>query len=131
VSLLRQADKNRYVAHLLYSPALQRGEVKVIEDFPPIPGVKLAVRVPRTRHEGPHHSRRRNAAVRPRRRGAHRRRADLHHAHRNRVGVSTHAMKIPYHQLLATISTFLPTVVAAERVGAGAGRVAAVKSTIP
>jgi hypothetical protein len=46
VSLLRQADKNRYVAHLLYSPALQRGEVKVIEDFPPIPGVKLAVRVP-------------------------------------------------------------------------------------
>jgi hypothetical protein len=40
-------------------------------------------------------------------------------------------MKIPYHQLLATISTFLPTVVAAERVGAGAGRVAAVKSTIP
>lgn len=46
VSLLRQADQNRYVAHLLYSPALQRGEVKVIEDFPPIPDVKLTVRVP-------------------------------------------------------------------------------------
>jgi hypothetical protein len=46
VSLLRQTDKNRYVAHVLYSPALQRGEVKVIEDFPPIPGVKLTVRVP-------------------------------------------------------------------------------------
>ncbi len=46
VSLLRQAEQHRYVAHLLYSPALQRGEVKVIEDFPPIPGVKLAVRVP-------------------------------------------------------------------------------------
>ncbi len=46
VSLLRQAAKRRYVAHLLYSPALQRGDVNVIEDFPPIPGVQLAVRVP-------------------------------------------------------------------------------------
>lgn len=46
VSMLRQAARNRYVAHLLYSPALQRGEVSVIEDFPPIPGVKLEVRVP-------------------------------------------------------------------------------------
>lgn len=46
VSLLHQADKRRYVAHLLYSPALQRGDVKVIEDFPPIPGVSLDVRVP-------------------------------------------------------------------------------------
>ena len=46
VSLLRQADKHRYVAHLLYSPPLQRGDCKVIEDFPPIPGVTLEVRVP-------------------------------------------------------------------------------------
>ena len=46
VSLLHQKAKNRYVAHLLYSPALQRGSVKVIEDFPAIPGVKLEVRVP-------------------------------------------------------------------------------------
>jgi hypothetical protein len=46
VSLLHQAAKRRYVAHLLYSPALQRGDVNVIEDFPPIPGVKLEVRVP-------------------------------------------------------------------------------------
>jgi len=48
VSLLRQAAQNRYVAHLLYSPALQRGDVKVIEDFLPVPDVLIAVRVPET-----------------------------------------------------------------------------------
>jgi hypothetical protein len=31
---------------LLYSPALQRGDCKVIEDFPPISGVTLEARVP-------------------------------------------------------------------------------------
>jgi len=46
VSLLYQEAKSRYVAHLLYSPALQRGDCKVIEDFPPIPGLALEVRVP-------------------------------------------------------------------------------------
>ena len=46
VSLLRQKAKNRYVAHLLYSPALQRGDCKVIEDFPSIFGVTLEMRVP-------------------------------------------------------------------------------------
>lgn len=46
VSLLHQESQHRYVAHLLYSPALQRGDCKVIEDFPPIPGVMLEVRVP-------------------------------------------------------------------------------------
>lgn len=45
VSLLRQQERSRYIAHLLYSPALQRGDCKVIEDFPPIPGVMLEVRV--------------------------------------------------------------------------------------
>jgi len=45
VSLLRQEAKNRYVAHLLYSPALQRGDCKVIEDFPPIPSVALEARL--------------------------------------------------------------------------------------
>ena len=45
VSLLHQESEHRYVAHLLYSPALQRGDCKVIEDFPPIPGVTLEVRV--------------------------------------------------------------------------------------
>jgi len=33
---------------LLYSPALQRGDVKVIEDFLPVPDVLIAVRVPET-----------------------------------------------------------------------------------
>jgi hypothetical protein len=46
VSFLHQKAKNRYIAHLLYSPALQRGDCKVIEDFPPIPSVALQVRVP-------------------------------------------------------------------------------------
>jgi len=43
VSFLHQKSKNRYVAHLLYSPALLRGEVQVIEDFVPIPDVELEV----------------------------------------------------------------------------------------
>ena len=46
VSLLHQQHKARYVAHLLYSPALQRGEVQVIEDFLPVPGVEIEVAVP-------------------------------------------------------------------------------------
>jgi hypothetical protein len=46
VSFLHQHAKNRYVAHLLYSPPLQRGDCKVIEDFPPIPGVTLEIRLP-------------------------------------------------------------------------------------
>jgi hypothetical protein len=36
------------VAHLLYSPALQRGEVKVIEDFPTIDSACLQIRLPET-----------------------------------------------------------------------------------
>lgn len=46
VSLLKQVKENRYVAHLLYSPALVRGEVQVIEDFLPVPGVEIEVNVP-------------------------------------------------------------------------------------
>ena len=46
VSLLKQVKENRYVAHLLYAPALQRGDVKVIEDFLPVPGVEIEVNVP-------------------------------------------------------------------------------------
>lgn len=46
VSLLKQEAQRRYVAHLLYSPVLQRGSVKVIEDFPTIGGVALELRVP-------------------------------------------------------------------------------------
>jgi hypothetical protein len=46
VSLLNQEKEKRYVAHLLYAPALLRGEVQVIEDFPPVPGVEVEVNVP-------------------------------------------------------------------------------------
>ncbi len=48
VSLLKQADDQRYVAHLLYGPPLQRGDVKVIEDLPPLADVRIDVRVPET-----------------------------------------------------------------------------------
>jgi hypothetical protein len=46
VSFLKQEKEKRYVAHLLYAPALQRGEVMVIEDLTPIPGVQIEVDVP-------------------------------------------------------------------------------------
>jgi len=46
VSFLKQEKENRYVAHLLYAPALQRGDVQVIEDFVPISGVEIEVIVP-------------------------------------------------------------------------------------
>jgi hypothetical protein len=46
VSFLKQQESERYVAHLLYSPALSRGSVAVLEDFPPIPNVKLRIQVP-------------------------------------------------------------------------------------
>ena len=46
VNLLQQGDKNRYVVHLLYSPPIQRGAVRVIEDFLPVPDVGITLRVP-------------------------------------------------------------------------------------
>lgn len=46
VSLLKQEKESRYVAHLLYAPALQRGEVMVIEDFSPVLNVEIEVNVP-------------------------------------------------------------------------------------
>lgn len=46
VSLLKQDAKDRYVAHLLYAPALQRGDVCVIEDLPEVSGVTVEFDVP-------------------------------------------------------------------------------------
>lgn len=46
VSLLKQENNKRYIAHLLYAPALQRGEVMVLEDFVPVPNVHLEIAVP-------------------------------------------------------------------------------------
>jgi len=48
VSLLHQPDQRRYVAHLLYGPALQRGRCLVIEDLVPLYDVPLEVRLPET-----------------------------------------------------------------------------------
>jgi hypothetical protein len=46
ISFLHQPDQDRYVAHLLYAPALQRGRCLVIEDLVPLMDVPLEVRVP-------------------------------------------------------------------------------------
>jgi GH35 family endo-1,4-beta-xylanase len=46
VSLLKQEQRQRYIAHLLYAPALQRGDVMVLEDFLPVSGVEIEVDVP-------------------------------------------------------------------------------------
>ncbi len=46
ISFLHQPGHDRYVAHLLYAPALQRGRCLVIEDLVPLHDVPLEVRVP-------------------------------------------------------------------------------------
>ncbi len=46
VSLLHQPQNRRYIAHLLYGPALQRGDVQVIEDLPTIGAARLTMRLP-------------------------------------------------------------------------------------
>jgi hypothetical protein len=46
LSLVRQPDRRRYVAHLLYAPGLQRGRAIVIEDMPELRDVRLTIRVP-------------------------------------------------------------------------------------
>lgn len=45
VNLLKQADKQRYVLHLLYASPIQRGSVKVIEDLVPLYNIPVAVNV--------------------------------------------------------------------------------------
>jgi hypothetical protein len=46
VSLLKQAERNRYIAHLLYSPVIGRGDVEMIEDFPRLDNVRITLSVP-------------------------------------------------------------------------------------
>jgi hypothetical protein len=48
VNLLHQKDKNRYIAHLLYAPVINRGDVQVLEDFPEIRNAKLTMNLPAT-----------------------------------------------------------------------------------
>jgi hypothetical protein len=46
VSLVHQPKRRRYVAHLLYAPPVQRGNVLVLEDFVPVLVVAVELRVP-------------------------------------------------------------------------------------
>lgn len=46
VSLLKQTNENRYVAHLLYASPITRGDVTVVEDFLPISNVQIEIDVP-------------------------------------------------------------------------------------
>ena len=46
ISLLHQAQCQRYVAHLMYGPPIQRGECEVIEDLPELREVPLTVDFP-------------------------------------------------------------------------------------
>jgi hypothetical protein len=46
VSVLRQPDHHRYVVHLLYAPAMPRGECQLIEDLVPLYDIPLEFRVP-------------------------------------------------------------------------------------
>lgn len=48
VSLLHQGDHNRYVAHLLYGPPIQRGRCEVIEDLPFLYDVPVSLDVDET-----------------------------------------------------------------------------------
>jgi hypothetical protein len=45
VNLLHQAERGRYVAHLLYAPPQLRGKCLVIEDMPPLYEVAVELRV--------------------------------------------------------------------------------------
>ncbi len=46
INFLRQPEHNRYVAHLLYGPPIQRGSVKVIEDLVSMQNVPVSVKIP-------------------------------------------------------------------------------------
>jgi hypothetical protein len=45
VNLLHQKKDHRYVGHILYAPVIQRGSVKIIEDFPILSGIRVNLRV--------------------------------------------------------------------------------------
>ena len=48
VALTHQADRRRYVVHLMYAPPLQRGRCLVIEDMPTLYDVPVRLNVPET-----------------------------------------------------------------------------------
>ena len=46
VSLLHQPEQNRYIAHLLYGPPIQRGRCEVVEDLPTLYDVPVTADLP-------------------------------------------------------------------------------------
>ena len=48
LAFMHQAHENRYVAHLLYAPPIQRGNCEIIEDMPPLYETTLRFDLPET-----------------------------------------------------------------------------------
>jgi len=48
VNLVHQPQHQRYVAHLLYAPPIQRGRCLVLEDYPPLHDLSVSLRVGET-----------------------------------------------------------------------------------
>ena len=48
MNLLHQPEHQRYVVHLLYASPIQKGSVKVIEDFPPLFDIPVTVDLPQS-----------------------------------------------------------------------------------
>lgn len=46
ISLRHQPEQKRYCLHILYAPPIKRGLCEVIEDFPPLHEVKVALQLP-------------------------------------------------------------------------------------
>ena len=48
LAFMHQAQEQRYIAHLLYAPPMQRGNCEIIEDMPPLYEIKLWIDLPET-----------------------------------------------------------------------------------
>ena len=48
LAFMHQAQEQRYIAHLLYAPPMQRGNCEIIEDMPPLYEIKLRIDLPET-----------------------------------------------------------------------------------
>ena len=46
LAFMHQAQEQRYIAHLLYAPPMQRGNCEIIEDMPPLYEIKLRIDLP-------------------------------------------------------------------------------------
>lgn len=48
VRLRKSKDKSFYALHLLYAPPINRGNVCLLEDFPKVDGINIAIEIPET-----------------------------------------------------------------------------------